>query len=96
MIIMRIIIIMIKIRAYGSKICNNKFTWCFHKAKLVLYAPCKDIKNLLFYSVFINLEKLRIHPPLTITPEPYLFTLNIALSLSSRCCKVSLGSSLAD
>ena len=25
-----------KIRAYESKeLCNNKFTWCFHKAKLV-------------------------------------------------------------
>ena len=31
----RIQLALMKIRAYGSKLCNNKFTWCFHKAKQV-------------------------------------------------------------
>ena len=39
------------------KLCNNKFTWCFHKVKLVLYSPCKRTKNLLsesLYESFLN------------------------------------------
>ena len=28
--------------------CNHKYTWCFHKAKLVLYSPCKHTKNLCY------------------------------------------------
>ena len=28
-----IILALMRIRAYGSKLCNNKFTWCFHKTK---------------------------------------------------------------
>ena len=28
-----------------QKLCNNIFTWCFHKAKVVLYSPCKRTKN---------------------------------------------------
>ena len=31
----------------NRKLCNNKFTWCFHKAKLVLNWPCKRTRNLL-------------------------------------------------
>ena len=31
-----------------------EFTWCFHKAKLVLYSPCKRTRNLLFNTVYIN------------------------------------------
>ena len=35
-----------------QKLCNNKFTWCFHKAKLVLYSPCKRTRNL--FSVIVQ------------------------------------------
>ena len=28
------------------KLCNDKFTWCFDKAELVLYSPCKRTRNL--------------------------------------------------
>ena len=31
----------------NQKLCNKRFMWCFHKAKLVLHVPCKRTKKLL-------------------------------------------------
>ena len=48
-----VLLTLMKIRAYGWKLCNNKFTWCFHKTELILYSLCKHTKNVAIKFVYV-------------------------------------------
>ena len=48
-----VLLTLLKIRAYGWKLCNNKFTWCFHKTELILYSLCKHTKNVAIKFVYV-------------------------------------------
>ena len=52
-----LLLVLLKIQAYGSKALQYKFTWCFQKAKQdsILYSPCKRTRNLIY--MYINVEQ---------------------------------------
>ena len=62
-----------KIRAYGRKLCDNKFTWCFCKAKLDF-----KLSNTLAHSQPLS------HPPRVLYLQASHFTKNILLDVFDK------------
>ena len=55
--------ILTEIELTDRLLCNNKFTRCFHKAKLVQYSPCKRTRNIILTEIiaiftFLEISKI--------------------------------------